>query len=42
MSSVEDGEYETWITHDSIGVSHVIRIRKGAPPRQVRCAGCDD
>ena len=32
MSSGEDDEYETWVTHDDIGVPHVIRVRKGARP----------
>ena len=39
--SDEEGEYEYYIVHDSIGVSHVMRTRKGAHPA-VRCVGFDD
>jgi len=34
-------EYEYYIVHDSIGVSHVLRTKKGSHPG-VRCVGCDD
>ena len=36
-----DDEYDYYIVHDSIGVSHVIRTRKNAHPT-VACVGCSD
>ena len=36
-----DDEYDYYVVHDSIGVSHIIKTRKGAHPA-VRCVGCDD
>ena len=41
MSETEDSnEYEYYFIHDSIGVSHVMRRRKGVHP-SIRCADCD-
>ncbi|HEV2138573.1 MAG TPA: hypothetical protein VGR53_06995 [Nitrososphaerales archaeon] len=37
----EDDGFEYYIVHDSIGVSHVMRKRKGELPL-VRCTNCDD
>ncbi len=37
----EDEEWDYYIVHDSLGVSHVMRTRKGRHPA-VRCVGCDD
>ena len=37
----EDGEWDYYIVLDSIGVSHVLRTKKGTHPA-VRCAGCDE
>lgn len=36
-----DDEFDYYIVHDSIGVSHVVRTKKGAHPA-VRCVGCED
>ena len=36
-----DDEYDYYIVHDSMGVSHTIKTRKGVHPA-VRCVGCDD
>jgi hypothetical protein len=36
-----DEEWDYYIVHDSIGVSHILRVPKGKPP-QIRCVGCDD
>ena len=41
MDNEEDDEWEYYFVHDSIGVSHVMRTKKGAHPG-VRCVGCDD
>ena len=38
---VDDEEYDYYIVHDGIGISHVIRTPKGKLP-QIRCVGCDD
>ena len=40
MSEQED-EWEYYFIHDSIGVSHVMRKRKGELP-MVKCTNCDD
>ena len=40
MKDDNDQEYEYYIVHDSIGVSHVFRTRKGTHPA-IRCADCD-
>lgn len=43
MSVEQDADkYEVYIAHDSIGVSHVIRVLKNRLPQQMKCAGCDD
>ena len=34
-------EWEYYIVHDNIGVSHVVRTKRGRPP-MIRCVGCDD
>ena len=36
----EEQEYEYYIVHDSIGVSHVMRHKKGVH-LAIRCADCD-
>ena len=41
-NETEDDEYETWVNHDPIGVTHFVMVRKGSPPRRVGCVGCDD
>jgi len=40
MSDDED-EWEYYIVHDSIGVSHIYRKKRGEPPL-ARCANCSD
>jgi len=40
-SKTKEDEYDYYIAHDSIGVSHVVRVKKGKPPN-IRCVGCDD
>ena len=40
-NSEKEDEYDYYIAHDSIGVSHVVRVKKGKPPN-IRCVGCDD
>ena len=40
MSDQED-EWEYYFIRDNIGVSHVMRKRKGELP-MVKCANCDD
>ncbi len=37
----EDDEYDYYIVHDSIGVSHVLRQKKGKLPA-FSCRNCDD
>lgn len=37
----EDDEFEYYIVHDSIGVSHIMRKKKGELP-MFRCYNCDD
>ena len=37
----EDTEFEYYIVHDSIGVSHMVRKKKGELPI-FRCFNCDD
>lgn len=36
----DSDEYEYCIVHDSLGVSHVMRHKKGVHPA-IRCADCD-
>ena len=36
----DSDEYEYYIVHDSIGVSHVMRHKKGVHPA-IRCENCD-
>jgi hypothetical protein len=36
-----DDEWDYYIVHDSVGVSHVLRRKKGELP-QTRCTNCDD
>ncbi len=41
MSEQQDSaDYEYYIVHDGLGISHVIRRPKGAFP-EIRCADCD-
>jgi hypothetical protein len=40
-SDQDDDKYEVYIAHDSIGVSHIIRVLKDKPPQQVKRVGCD-
>ena len=37
----QDDEWDYYIVHDSIGVSHVLWRPKGKPP-QIRSVGCVD
>jgi len=37
----DEEEYEYYIVHDSIGVSHIMRKRKGEHPA-LRCFNCSD
>ena len=37
----EDEEFDYYIVHDSIGVSHVLRKKRGELP-QIRCTNCED
>lgn len=37
----EDDEFEFYIIHDSVGVSHVMRKRKGEPPMFRRTTSFD-
>ena len=37
----EDDEYDYYVIHDGLGISHFLKRPKGKPP-QVRCIGCDD
>jgi hypothetical protein len=42
MSGKDDSdEYEYYIVHDGIRVSHVVRHRKGVHPA-IRCTDCDE
>ena len=36
----EDDEWDYYIVHDSIGVSHILKKRKGELP-MIRCTNCD-
>ena len=36
----EDDEYEYYIIHDGLGISHVLRHKKGVHP-SVKCENCD-
>ena len=36
----EDDEYEYYIIHDGLGISHVMRHKKGLHP-SIRCQTCD-
>jgi len=36
----EGGDWVYYLVHDSIGVSHVMRTRKGTHPA-VRCTSCE-
>ena len=36
----EDDQYEYYIVHDSVGVSHVMRHKKGVHPA-IKCDNCD-
>ena len=36
----EDDQYEYYIVHDSVGVSHVMRHKRGVHP-SVKCDNCD-
>ncbi len=37
----DDEDWDYYFVHDSLGVSHLMRTRKGAHPA-VRCVGCDE
>jgi len=37
----QEDEWEYYIVHDGIGVSHVMRKRKGELPL-VKCTNCDE
>ena len=37
----KEEEWDYYIVHDSIGVSHVFRTKKGQHPG-IRCIGCED
>jgi len=39
--SDEEGEFEYYIAHDSIGVPHILRKLRGEPP-MLGCANCSD
>jgi len=36
----EDDQYEYYIIHDGIGVSHIMRRKKGVHPT-IKCEDCD-
>ena len=40
-SAGEDDEYEYYIIHDGLGISHIMRRPRGKHP-QISCVGCDD
>ena len=37
----EDDDYDYYVIHDGLGISHFLKRPKGKPP-QTRCVGCDD
>lgn len=39
-SAGEDDEYEYYIIHDGLGISHVMRHKKGEHP-SIKCDNCD-
>ena len=36
----EDDQYEYYIIHDGLGISHVMRHKKGVHP-SIKCDSCD-